>query len=327
MMSRAVSYKAFLLVFLITFLCGCNMTNSNTPAPATATSTSTPQPPEFRVIAYVTDAVTPAQIQYDKLTHINFAFLLPNEDGTFQKLTNPWKVEEIVRRAHEQNVKVLISVGGWGWDVQFENMAANPGTRIAFVQNLVNVVNEYKLDGADIDWEYPNPGQSAQNFLALVQELRTALPEDKLLTAAVVAYGDEHGLGIPSESFALMDFINIMTYDGPDHGTMQQFEHGLTYWLGRGLPPEKLTMGVPFYSRPSETPYWKIVKADPAAAQTDTFDYFGALNTYNGIPTMKAKTQMAMERASGIMFWTLESDATGDLSLLNAIHQVVVGGE
>jgi GH18 family chitinase len=142
-----------------------------------------------------------------------------------------------------------------------------------------------------------------------------------------VAYGDEYGLGIPSESFVLMDFINIMTYDGPDHGTMQQFERGLSYWLGRGLSPEKITMGVPFYARPVETPYWKIVQADPAAAQVDSFDYYGTLISYNGIPTMQAKTRMAMERVSGIMFWTLENDATGDLSLLNAIHQVVVGGE
>jgi hypothetical protein len=30
-----------------------------------------------------------------------------------------------------------------------------------------------------------------------------------------------------------------------------------------------------------------------------------------------------MERAGGIMFWALDHDAQGDLSLVNAIHQVV----
>jgi GH18 family chitinase len=288
----------------------------------------TPKSTEFRVIAYVTDAIVPSLIQYDKLTHINFAFLLPNDDGTFQKLANPWKVDEIVRRAHEQNVKVLISVGGWGWDVQFESMAAKPEGRAAFVQNLLNVVNEYQLDGADIDWEYPDPGQSAQNFLALMQELRAALPKDKLLTAAVVALG-EHGPGVLAESFAMMNFINIMAYDnaGSQHSALDYARSALDYWLGRGLPPDKATLGVPFYARPSEISYRKIVQADPAAAQLDSFDYYGTLINYNGIPTIQTKTRMAMQRASGIMFWTLENDATGDLSLLNAIHQVVVGGE
>ena len=33
-------------------------------------------------------------------------------------------------------------------------------------------------------------------------------------------------LAFPTESFELFDFVNVMTYDGPDHGTMEQFETG-----------------------------------------------------------------------------------------------------
>ena len=282
----------------------------------------------FRVIAYVTEAIVPAVIPYDKLTHINYAFLLPNEDGTFRDLLNSWKIGELVNLAHRRNVKVLISVGGWGWDKQFETLAANPASRAAFVRNLVKTVDEFQFDGADIDWEYPNPGESAQNFLALMQELRAALPKSSLLTAAVVALG-EHGPGIPTESFAWMDFANIMAYDdaGPIHSSIEYARSALDYWLGRGLPPEKATLGVPFYARPTETAYSQIVKADPAAAQLDSTTYAGIQINYNGIPTIQAKTRLAMQRASGIMFWTLDQDASGDLSLLSAIHQVVVTGE
>ncbi len=285
----------------------------------------TPKSSEFRVIAYVTDAIVPSVIQYDKLTHINYAFLIPNEDGTFRALLNTWMLGNLVSQAHQHNVKVLVSVGGWGWDAQFETLAAGPATRTAFIQNLMKVVNQYQFDGVDIDWEYPDPGQSAQKFLALIQELRAALPEDKLLTAAVVALG-EHGPGIPAESFALMDFVNIMAYDnsGSQHSSLDYARSALDYWLDRGLPPEKATLGVPFYARPSEISYRKIVQADPAAAQVDSFDYNGTLINYNGIPTIQTKTRMAMQRASRIMFWTLENDADGDLSLLTAIHQVIL---
>lgn len=277
--------------------------------------------PAFRVIAYVTSAIIPELIPYERLTHINYAFLIPNADGTFAPLTNAWKLNEIVAQAHQADVKVLISVGGWGWDEQFETLAADPALRAVFVQNLSAFVEEYALDGADIDWEYPDPGQSAQNFLALIRELRQAMP-DKLLTTAVVSYGAT-AEGVVSETFGLFNFVNIMTYDGPDHGTMEQFNAGLTYWQERGLPPEKTVMGVPFYARPSETIYRKIVEADPQAAYVDTITYHGATIYYNGIPTIQAKTHLAMERAGGIMFWTLDHDAPGDLSLLKAINDTV----
>ncbi|HEU4746247.1 MAG TPA: glycosyl hydrolase family 18 protein [Anaerolineales bacterium] len=280
-----------------------------------------PTPPArpFIILAYATDGIFADIIPYDKLTHINYSFLTPKADGTFNPIINGWKLKQIVRDAHAHDVKVSISVGGWGWDAQFEELAAAPATRTTFVRNLKAFVDEYGLDGVDMDWEYPDQGQSSQNFFALIEELRLAMP-DKLLTAAVVSYGDDNGLGIPSESFELFDFVNIMTYDGPDHGTMEQFERGLSYWSGRGLPKEKIVMGVPFYGDPN-LPYFKIVQADPSAAQTDTFDQYGTTFHYNGIPTLRTKTRIAMEKAGGIMFWALDHDAQGDLSLVSAIHE------
>src|SRR5258706_14656202 len=101
---------------------------------------------------------------------------------------------------------------------------------------------------------------------------------DKLLTTAVVSDG-ENSAGIATESFALFDYINVMTYDGPDHGTMKQFERGLAFWTEHGLPKEKIVMGVPFYSHVKDssaagTTYAKLIKADPAAHQVDEFDNF-----------------------------------------------------
>ena len=313
------------LALLAVLLTSCAAPATPLPLPtetATPIPTMTPAPPPFRIIAYATDAVIESIIPYDKLTHINYSFLTPNDDGTFNPINNAWKLQQIVATGHSRNVKVLISVGGWGWDQQFETMAAKAESRNAFIQNLKAFVDQYQLDGADIDWEYPDPGESSQNFLTLITELRMAMP-DKLLTAAVVAYGDEYGLGIPTGTFELFDFINIMTYAGEDHGTMEQFNNGLEYWSSRGLPKEKIVIGVPFYSVPGEIAYSKLVKDDPAAAQVDSFDYLGAMQTYNGIPTIQVKTKIALKKSSGVMFWALDHDAQGDLSLVNTIYQTV----
>ncbi len=315
----------WVLWVLLWVACAQNEPPVSEPTALSVTPLATVMPeltePSFRVLAYITGAVVPEVIPYERLTHINYAFLIPNEDGSFAPLTNGWKLKTIVAQAHEAGVKVLISVGGWGWDEQFETLAAAAATRTPFVQNLTAFVNEYNLDGADIDWEYPDPGPSAQNFLTLIQELRRAMP-DKLLTTAVVSYGATAD-GVLSETFPLFDFINVMAYDGPDHGTMDQFNAGLDYWIGRGLPAEKIIMGVPFYARPGETIYRKIVEANPQNAYVDTIEWNGAPIVYNGIPTIQAKTQLAMDKAGGIMFWTLEHDALDDLSLLKAIDGVV----
>ncbi len=43
---------------------------------------------------------------------------------------------------------------------------------------------------------------------------------------------------------------------------------------------------------------------------------------YNGIPTIKNKTQLAMKKAAGIMIWEITYDLpSGRKSLLNAIYE------
>lgn len=295
--------------------CASSATPANEPV-----ETASPEPEPFRIIAYATDGIIESLIPYDKLTHINYSFLTPKADGTFNPINNSWKLKLIVQNAHAKDVKVLISVGGWGWDKEFETVAADPSLRGEFVRNLKSFVDEYQLDGADVDWEYPDAGESAQNFLVLMQELRAAMP-DKLFTTAVVSHG-ENGLGILPETFELFDFVNVMTYDGPDHGSMEQFERGLLFWSERGLPREKIVMGIPFYGDPNYA-YSKMVQEDPSAAQNDLFDFYGKEYHYNGIPTVQAKTHIAMEQAGGIMFWTLDYDAQGEYSLVNAIYRTV----
>ena len=306
---------SFLTLCLLAALwASCSLMQNPVPSPREDKS--------FRIVAYATDAIIVNLIPYDKLTHINYSFLIPNVDGTFLPLNNAWKLESIVESAHSQNVRVSVAVGGWGWDSQFEEMASDQESRTAFVKNLKNIVDQYQLDGVDIDWEYPDPGESAQNYLALMKELRAALP-DKLISTAVISYGDETGLGIPDETFAIVDYVNVMTYDGNVHASMEEFEEGINYWSARSAPIEKINIGAPFYSRPSEVSFAKLVQFDPGAAQLDSFEYNGTPQMYNGIPTMQAKTRIAMQKTGGIMFWALDHDAQGEFSLVNAIYEVV----
>jgi chitinase len=276
---------------------------------------------QFRVIGYMPSwAGSVSSVQYSKLTHINYAFLLPTSTGGLQPIENPAKLQSLVSTAHANGVKVLISVGGWnnGDDSAFEQFAANATYRSNFTTNIVNFVSQYGLDGADIDWEYPDAGASANNYAALMQQLSTALhSRGKLLTAAVVATG---GDGVPASVFGYVDFLNLMAYDANnfDHSTYNYAVQSVNYWKGRGLAASKLSLGVPFYGRPSWESFAQLVArgADPYA---DVFSGVG----YNGINTIKSKTNLAFDQASGIMIWELSQDAAGANSLLTAIGQVV----
>ncbi|MGH8246942.1 MAG: glycosyl hydrolase family 18 protein, partial [Gammaproteobacteria bacterium] len=149
---RRIFLSLSLLAVLLTF-CAPPATPVSTPAP---TMTSSRTAPDFIILAYATDAMVVETIPFHQLTHINYAFIIPNADGTFAPLANSWKLKKLIETAHSQNVRVLLSVGGWGWDAEFEQLASSSGTRATFIRDLVAVLNEYQFDGADIDWEYPD---------------------------------------------------------------------------------------------------------------------------------------------------------------------------
>jgi chitinase len=59
-------------------------------------------------------------------------------------------------------------VGGWdlGGKV-FSDMVRFPGSRRAFIDSAIAMMNKYGFDGIDIDWEYPaaeDRGKSSQTL-------------------------------------------------------------------------------------------------------------------------------------------------------------------
>src|SRR6266511_3188412 len=65
---------------------------------------------------------------------------------------------------------------------------------------------------------------------------------------------------------------------------------------------------------------------DPANANRDCTWVSGAQQCYNGVPTIKRKTQWAMTNAGGMMNWELSQDTTGSTSLVTAIYDTATAG-
>lgn len=308
-------------VTLALLLVGCSVSVDPTASPS-ATTVARTQP--FKVVGYMTPAANIDAIDFSLLTHINYSFLIPRANGTTRPFGAPNHLRKVVVEAKKHDVKVLIAVGGWGWDKEFETLAADPAIRTKLAKRVAEFCATYQLDGVDIDWEYPNAGASSAHFAALAIAFRSALPAGALVTAAVLADATD-AEGISTDAVGHLDFINLMAYDGPrsDHSSYAMAERSIASWLARGIHPDKLVLGVPFYGRPGNATYRTLLASDPATANGDRVLFNGVEQNYNGPATIRRKTELALQLAGGIMIWELSQDARGSDSLLRVIGETV----
>src|SRR5262249_9070274 len=154
----------------------------------------------------------------------NVAFAVPNAGGGLAYPNNEaWIRNTVIPNAHANGVKVMVSVGGWMSDspgAGTYNSAISSGNRGTMVNSIVNLVNGWGVDGADIDYEYPS-GAATTDYGYFINDLDNALGS-KLLTAAVAAFGGNAD-GVPSSAFGHFDFVNLMAYDirDPNHSDYQ----------------------------------------------------------------------------------------------------------
>lgn len=307
---------------------------------------------DFRIIAYAAGwrLASIRQIPFTKLTHINYAFAVPSKDGSLLPIDHPSLLKELVRAAHENHVKVLISVGGWCYEDKvlaptFVEATNTFEKQQKLSDEIVNFVLEYDLDGADIDWEHPyvSTGASLQ-YEAFVCMLSAKLKKiNKLFTCAVLAGTDplkqKHSLdpegftiedgaaGHTDTALSCFDFVNIMSYDGGDGPLHSSYEFAVSsaqYWLKtRKVPSQKLNLGLPFYGRPGWIDYNTYCKTDKNAPYKDICNLDGVDSYYNGLSTIKQKTAYALSHLGGVMIWEITQDCTNEeYSLLNAIFRL-----
>lgn len=307
---------------------------------------------EFRVIAYYPSwtmgdfyegTSVSEKVQFDKLTHLVYAFAIPTPQGDLLSLDNAQAARELIQTAHEYGVKVMLAVGGWSYhdtplESTFVSATENEQKRETFAQAIVDLCKEYGFDGIDLDWEHPRvDGSSGKQYEALVLLLADKLHQEGLLLSSAVISGATADGTIYYDAaahtdkvLAAVDWINVMAYDGGDgerHSTYEFAVASADYWQDtRGVPAEKINLGVPFYSRPGWASYEEILEQDPQAWDSDTTRYQGMQVWYNGIDTIRAKTRYALENLGGIMIWEITQDTSDrEKSLLTAVWKELQG--
>lgn len=92
-------------------------------------------------------------------------------------------------------MKLLISIGGWTYSSNFAPGTSTPEKRQKFADSAISILENYGLDGIDVDWEYPTSDTEADQMVDVLKRVRqglTSLKEKKndqvpyLLTIAAV---------------------------------------------------------------------------------------------------------------------------------------------
>jgi GH18 family chitinase/fibronectin type 3 domain-containing protein len=222
-----------------------------------------------------------SQVDYSKLTHVIYWPVIPNSNGTLN--TTPFGLSaatfsdgatDLVTRAHAAGAKALIGIGGdasSGATARFEG-ATSSTYQATFIKNIVALMQLYRFDGVDIDWEQITSADQAgfTNFITdLRAKLNTMTPRP-LLTMVPETKSNGGRPDLIAPIYTSFDQINIQTYvmSGPYCGwetwynsplnnggatfatvpteQLPSITKALADYTGQGILQSKLGMGIQF---------------------------------------------------------------------------------
>lgn len=311
--------KFISLILSIIMVCSIFMANSQV---IESQAASTPN----RVVGYFPSyrMYKIDSIDFSAMTHCILAFMT-YKDGTLTSNFSAQDIQTVVAKCHANNVKALIGIGGWGGFDASDDPFGSAEKRTEFVNQLMSYVNEYNLDGVDIDIELKD-ACIWNNFDPFISELSSHLKaENKLLTMAVSRWFTDYMM---DSTFEYFDFINLMAYDYDMSGNGEvapwsQVYDMVTHYQSRGVSNDRLVIGVPFYGYGSggvAYSYGEVVEMNPENAY---LNYANGVY-YNGINTIREKAEYS-KAFGGTMIWEISQDSFGTYSLLNVIKEVMKG--
>ena len=167
-------------------------------------------------------------------------------------------------------------------------MAATVENRAKFAKSCLETVQKYRLDGIDIDWEYPTldwagieaAPEDKRNYTLMLSAIRAEFDRVNPALMLTVAVGCDRYFIEATEMdrvAAICDYVSIMTYDmrgcgdrvtghhtnlfptacGDPRRAVRSVSHSVEIYHEAGVPLEKMVIGAAFYSR-----MWKNVQSD-----------------------------------------------------------------
>ena len=232
---------------------------------------------DLKVIAYYTGSTGKVDDETaGQLDQIIYSFLhLKGNELHVEKEKDSASIAYLISlKEVNPDLKVLISLGGWGGCETCSDVFSTQKGRSEFAKSVKEILVDYDADGIDLDWEYPvvpgypgHPHKPAdrENFTYLVEELRQELGEEYEISFAAGGFDSFLEKAIEWDKvMPLLDGVNLMSYDlvnggsaGTGHHTslfstpeqVLSADNAIRFLDSIGVPKEKIVLGSAFYAR------------------------------------------------------------------------------
>ena len=287
----------------------------------------------FRVVSYLVcfdeasvEAIDPSHFKDLTDVIIFGSYAGMHGDGT---VTVRDDLAEVIER-----LKALDESGTLRWHLNFDIVTEGDqkmtmrkdfrGKELA--RNIRAVLEEYGLDGAFFDYEFPQEWDAKLDFSLFLMNLDSVLKDDYLIGAALQPWCARFLPG----AIRAIDMVELMCYDNWDdegfHSTMELAKQDVKNMLKLGYKLNQIDLGLPFYARPTTKEarwydyraYWDKIDENGLAEEEGT----GLIPSFNTPQLIYEKTQWAIETGlAGVMIWHYHCDvpADNDASLFSAI--------
>lgn len=281
----------------------------------------------------------------EMFSHLIYAFGVFNDNYDGVVIRYPDKLKSMAAlKEKNPELKVILGLNDYRRP-GFSEMARDKKKRKNYVKSVKKIVDDYNLDGVDLDWEFPTTEagghtatpQDDRNYVALAKELRKALGKDKWISYYSNNSGrfiDHKGM-MPYVSYVHVSGYNLaipkegerLLHQSPLYPSKKTGDWCVSKAIQRhmdlGIPKEKILMGIPFFGRglkpfPSEVDHCdfdkysqglNIVWDDEAQAPYYADKQGNLILGFDNERSMAAKFDFIRTNdLPGVFIWCFESD-------------------
>ena len=200
----------------------------------------------------------------------------------------------------------------------------------ALEKNVLEVLEKYNFVGVHFDYEYPITSDAWHCFNKFLISLRSYLRDDYTIGVALSTWN----VSLTPGAISAIDTLELMTYDYVDadgkHATYEDTVTQIKKLKYKGVPTDKINIGLPFYSRPKDmSPYWYDFIDCYDKMNRDGWYHCDEINKdcwFNTSEVISQKTEYAINNGfGGVMIWHYSCDLplSHEDSLLRAIGETV----